>query len=53
MVINQSIGISKILTAAKFYIQCYRPQTWQLYLFFPVLSISAIHKVPGITFKGE
>ena len=25
--------------------QCYRPQAWQLYLFFPALSISGIHQV--------
>ena len=29
-----------------------RPQTWQFYLVFPALSISAIHKVLGIKFKG-
>ena len=28
-----------------FIFQCYRSQTWQLYLVFPTLSISAIHKV--------
>ena len=28
-----------------FIFQCYRPQTRQLYLFFPALSISGIHKV--------
>ena len=27
-------------------------QTWQFYLFFPALSISAIHEVLGIKFKG-
>ena len=32
--------------------QCYRPQTWQFYLFFPALSISAIHEVLGIKVKG-
>ena len=26
--------------------QCYRPQTWQSYLFLAALSISGIHKVP-------
>ena len=31
---------------------CYRPQTWQLYLVFPALSISAIHEVLGIKCKG-
>ena len=35
-----------------FIFQCYRPQTWQLYLFFLALSISAIHEVLGIKFKG-
>ena len=36
-----------------FIFQCYRPQTWQFYLFFPAqLSISAIHTVVGIKFKG-
>ena len=35
-----------------FTFQCYRPQTWQFYLFFPTLSISSIHKVSSITFKG-
>ena len=36
-----------------FIFQCYRPQTWQFYLiFFPALSISVIHKVPRIKFKG-
>ena len=36
----------------KFIFQCYRPQTWQLYLFFTALSISSIHKVPSIKLKG-
>ena len=36
-----------------FIFQCYRPQTWQFYLFFPALSISSICKVPSIIFKGE
>ena len=37
-----------------FIFQCYRPQTWQFYLFifFPALSISGTDKVPGIKFKG-
>ena len=35
-----------------FIFQCYRPQTWQFYLFFPALSVSSIQKVPGIKFKG-
>ena len=36
-----------------FLFQCYRPQTWEFYLFFPALSISAIHEVlAGIKFKG-
>ena len=30
-----------------FIFQCYRPQTWQLYLFFTALSISAIRDVLG------
>ena len=30
-----------------FIFECYRPQTWQFYLFFPALFISGIHKVPG------
>ena len=37
---------------ADFIFQCYRPQTWQFYLFFPALSISAIHKVLDIKFKS-
>ena len=36
-----------------FIFQCYRPQTWQFYLVFPALSISAIHEVLGIKVKGE
>ena len=32
-----------------FIFQCNRSQTWQFYLFFPGLSISAIHEVLGIT----
>ena len=35
-----------------FIVQRYRPQTWQFYLFFPALSISAIHEVLGIECKG-
>ena len=35
-----------------FIFQCYRPQTWQIYLFFPDLSFSAAHEVLGIKFKG-
>ena len=36
-----------------FIFQCYRPQTWQFYLFFPALSVSSIHEVLGtIKFKG-
>ena len=35
----------------KFIFQCYRIQTWVSYLFFPALSISAIHEVLGIKFK--
>ena len=37
-----------------FIFQCYRPQTWQFYLHvsFPALSISSIHKVSSIKFKG-
>ena len=31
---------------------CYRPQTWQLYIFFPALSFSSIHKIPSSKFKG-
>ena len=27
--------------------QCYRPQTWQFYLFFPALSVSSIREVLG------
>ena len=34
-----------------FIFQCYRPHTWQFYLFFPALFISGIHdKVPGVKF---
>ena len=33
--------------------QWYRHQTWQLYLVFPALFISGIHKVSGIKFKDE
>ena len=37
-----------------FIFQCYRHQTWQFYLFFPALSISAkFHEVLGIKFKGR
>ena len=32
--------------------QCYRPQTWQFFLFCPAFSISGIHKVPGLKCKG-
>ena len=32
--------------------QCYKPQTWQFYLVFPALSVSGIHEVLGIKFKG-
>ena len=35
-----------------FIFHCYRPQTWQLYLFFPALFISGTRKVPGLKFKG-
>ena len=35
-----------------FIFQCYRPQTWQFYLFFPALFISDTHKVPGLKFNG-
>ena len=35
-----------------FIFECYRPQTWQFYLFFPDIFISGIHKVPGLKFKG-
>ena len=34
-----------------FIFQSYRPQTWQSYLFFPVLSVSGIHQVLGIKFR--
>ena len=48
------LNISKIWTAVKFYnFQCYRPPSWQLTTcFVPILSISIIHKVLGIKFKG-
>ena len=35
-----------------FIFECYRPQTWQFYLFYPALFISGIHKVSGLKFKG-
>ena len=35
-----------------FIFECYRPQTWHFYLFFPALFISGTHKVPGLKFKG-
>ena len=35
-----------------FIFQCYRPQTWQFYLFFPALFISGTYKVSGLKFKG-
>ena len=35
-----------------FIFQCYTPQTWQFYLFFPALFISGTHKAPGLKFKG-
>ena len=34
-----------------FIFQCYRPQTWQFYLFSPALSISAIHELLGINLR--
>ena len=37
-----------------FIFQCYRSQTWySSNYFFPALSISGTHKVPGIKFKGR
>ena len=30
-----------------FIFECYRPQTWQFYLFFPALFISGIHSARG------
>ena len=44
--------ILRIKLLPNFIFQCYRPQTRQLYLFFPALFISGIHKVSGIKFKG-
>ena len=35
-----------------FIVQRYRSQTWQIYLSLPALSVSSIHKVPGIKVKG-
>ena len=34
-----------------FIFQCYRPQTWQFYLFLPALSVSGIHEVLGIKLR--
>ena len=34
-----------------FIFQCYRPQTWQFYLFFPTFSVSSIHEVLGTIFR--
>ena len=33
--------------------QCFRPQTWQFYIFFPALSISGINNFLSIEFKVE
>ena len=58
LAIQQHFPIQIILVFLRFKLllnfifQCYRPQTWQLYLFFPALSVSAIHEVRGIKFKG-
>ena len=35
-----------------FIFQCYRPPTWQFYLFFPALFVSSIHEVLGTKFRG-
>ena len=50
--IEQLYPILRINLLPNFIFQCYRPQTWHFYLFFPALSISGIHKVLGIKFKG-
>ena len=57
LAIQQHFPIQILLVFLRFKLlpiifHCYRPQTWQFYLFFPALSISAIHKVLGIKFKG-
>ena len=54
LAIQQHFPIQILLVYLRFKVifQCYRPQTWQFYLCFPALSISAIHKVPHIKFKG-
>ena len=31
-----------------FIFECYKPQTWQFYLFVHALFISSTHKVPGL-----
>ena len=38
--------------ALNFIFYCYRSQTWQFYLVFPVLCISGAHKVSGLKFNG-
>ena len=35
-----------------FIVQCYRPQTWQIYLSLSAFSASSIHKVLVIKVKG-
>ena len=44
-------SIKRFKLLANYIFQCYRPQTWQFYLFFPANFISSIHKVPSVTFK--
>ena len=58
LAIQQHLSIQILLVFLSFKLlpnfifQCYRPQTWQFYLFSPALSISAIHELRGIKFKG-
>ena len=57
LAIQQHFPIQILLVFLRFKLlpiifHCYRPQTWQFYLFFPALSVSSIHEVLGIKFKG-
>ena len=50
---KNDLNISKIWTAAPYFIfQCYRPQTWQFYLFFPLLfSFLVLTKCPVLNLR--
>ena len=41
-------NISRFELPPNFIFQCYRPQTWQFYIFFPALSFLVIHKVTSL-----